>query len=109
MQRSQVGEASELSSVANEVDWTCDGEVEPGVFCSFYFIIKVKLLSLIDLPELTLLKWIVAHGVMDIDCNRVVDGIKCPGSCEAIAHSRDPNKVSLLCSLCHYEFKVKTI
>ena len=62
----------------------CDGKVEPGVFCSFYCIIKVNLLSLIDLSELTLLKWIVAHGIMDSTCNRVVDGIthsfRCPGS-----------------------------
>ena len=107
--RSQVGEAPELSSAANNVDWTCDGELEPGVFCSFYCIIKVNLLSLIDLSELTLLMWIVGHGIMDSSCNRVIDGIQCPGTCEAIAQSRDPNKVSLLCPLCHYESKVKTI
>ena len=84
----------------------CNGEVDQRAFCSFCCIVGVKIMDIIDLKELTLLKWIINHKLMGVECNRIQDGVKCIGDCSPIAQSRDKNKVSLLCNLCNFESKV---
>ena len=85
--------------------WECKGEG-----CQLSCTIGVTLLSFVSVPELVMVKWLVAHKMMTVECNNKPSpsSPECPGQCVAGACSRDPDRVSLFCLVCKLESKVRT-
>lgn len=72
-------------------NWTCEG---PPQECDFSCLDNVSAISFYETAELTILKWVVAHMLMDTKCERG----ECPGFGEAIALG---DRLGLRCATCH--------
>ena len=85
--------------------WECKGDGYQ-LSCT----IRVTLLSFVSVPELVMVKWLVANKLMTVECNYKPSpsSLVCPGQCVAGACSRDPDRVSLFCLVCKLESKVRT-
>ena len=71
--------------------WNCEG---PAQECGFSCLDNLTGTCFHDTPELIILRWIVAHQLMDVKCERG----ECPGYCIAIAID---DKLGLKCATCH--------
>ena len=74
--------------------WDCRGRIGDEV-CRFRCVKNIRVLSFIDVPELPVLEWLVAHKLQDSNCNR----FNCSGQCFAISLG---DSVGLKCRECNF-------
>ena len=74
--------------------WDCEAHDEQGGVCQFKCCDGIRLSSFYNVSELKILKWLINHKLMDVDCNmRNCSG----GKCRPIALG---DKVGLKCTKC---------
>ena len=79
--------------------WMCGG-------CSdLHCLVGIRASSVIGIPELRMVRWLINHQMMDNNCNFE----KCDGTCSPGARAGNPNMVSLYCDTCHNESKVSNV
>ena len=61
--------------------WECTGNLDGVQPCRFSCMSECGFLSFVNVPELSLLTWLVDHKLMDTNCNRR----GCDGECKPIA------------------------
>ena len=77
--------------------WECEGPPQGPQGCDFSCLDNLSCISFYETADLTILKWVVAHHLMDTKCER--EGGDCVGYSDAIALG---DRLGLRCNTCHF-------
>ena len=83
--------------VANSSVWDCKGTIgdNPDQPCRLACVDNITALSFVGATDLSMLKWLINHHLLEPDCNR--EG--CGGDCRAVALNKD-KEIGLKCNKC---------